>query len=163
MNGLTLLQRLRSAGSPIEVIAMTARADSRTVRAIVQRGALDYLVKPFSVERLRQALARFLVRANALRAEVLDQEAVDRACAAGRRPQRWLPKGLTSEGLESVSGSLASHPGPASANDVAVATGLARVTARRYLEYLVATEQASVEAPPVGPGRPRKLYRPAVV
>jgi response regulator of citrate/malate metabolism len=38
---------------------------------------------------------------------------------------------------------------------------MARVTVRRYLEYLVTTEQASVETLASGPGRPRKLYRAA--
>jgi predicted ArsR family transcriptional regulator len=33
------------------------------------------------------------------------------------------------------------------------------VTARRYLEYLVATDQASTHTEPDGPGRPHKLYR----
>jgi predicted ArsR family transcriptional regulator len=32
------------------------------------------------------------------------------------------------------------------------------VTARRYLEYLVEVDEAIVEAPPAGPGRPSKLY-----
>jgi len=145
MSGLALLQQLRSAGHPIEVVALTACREANMVRAIIQRGAIDYLVKPFPVERLRQSLGRFLYRAAALRREQLDQDAVDQVCAAGRVSKRWLPKGLTQEGV----------------SDIARTTGLARVTARRYLEYLVATDHASVEAVPCGPGRPRKLYQVA--
>jgi len=41
---------------------------------------------------------------------------------------------------------------------VAAEAGVARVTARRYLEYLVTIGQARME-PVVGwPGRPRKTY-----
>jgi len=159
MSGLTLLQRLRSAGNPIEVIGLTACRNSTAVRALVQRGAVDYLVKPFTVERLRQSLGRYLYRVAAFHDNQLDQQAVDQVCAAGRSPKRWLPKGLTEEGVSRVCQALDERGAAASSTDIAETTGLARVTARRYLEYLVSTDQASVEAIPSGPGRPRKLYR----
>jgi len=161
MSGLALLQQLRSAGHPIEVVALTACREASMVRAIIQRGAIDYLVKPFPVERLRQSLGRFLYRAAALRREQLDQDAVDQVCAAGRVSKRWLPKGLTQEGVTRVRQALEAETTGASSSDIARRTGLARVTARRYLEYLVATDHASVEAVPSGPGRPRKLYQVA--
>jgi response regulator of citrate/malate metabolism len=161
MNGLPLLQQLRNMGHPVEVIAVTANRRSATVRAVIQRGAIDYLVKPFSVERLRQALGLFLHRATALRGDQLDQEAVDQVCASGRVSKRWLPKGLTQDGVTRVRDALEGRPSGVSSSDIAASTGLARVTARRYLEYLVATDQASVEAFPTGPGRPRKLYQTA--
>jgi response regulator of citrate/malate metabolism len=159
MSGLALLQQLRNSGHPIEVIALTACRDAAMVRAIIQRGAIDYLVKPFPVERLRQSLGRFLYRAAALHREQLDQDAVDQVCAAGRVSKRWLPKGLTQEGVARVRQALDAQTAAVSSSEIAGTTGLARVTARRYLEYLVATEHASVEAVPSGPGRPRKLYQ----
>jgi two-component system response regulator DctR len=159
MSGLTLLQRLRTAGSSVEVIALTATRDASVVRAVVQRGAIDYLVKPFTMERLRQAVGLFLHRASATRHGELDQQAIDVICASGRSPRRWLPKGLTDDGVARVKQSLGAAPDGWSAVDVAADTGLARVTARRYLEYLVSSDQASVDAYPSGPGRPRKVYR----
>jgi len=159
MDGVTLLQHLRSSGNPVEVIALTATRSTKVVRTMVQRGAIEYLVKPFTVERLRQSLGLFLNRAAAMHSEELDQDAVDRVCAAGRVPRRWLPKGLTEDGVMRVRRALQDQPSSCSSTEVAEQAGLARVTARRYLEYLVATDQASVEALPCGPGRPRKLYR----
>ena len=159
MSGVSLLQRLRSDGHPIEVIALTACHSSAAVRAMIQRGAVDYIVKPFTIDRLRQAIGRYLNRVAALNGEQLDQDAVDRACSAGRGPKRWLPKGLTEEGVQRVCEALVGDDSASSSADIAEGTGLSRVTARRYLEYLVSTDQASVEAVPCGPGRPRKLYR----
>ena len=158
MGGLTLLQKLRVAGHPIEVIALTATRNAAAVRTAVQRGAIDYLVKPFTMERLRQALSLFLYRATALRGDALDQDDVDLICSSGRVVRRWLPKGLTQDGLMRVRDALEQSRGAQSSSEVAESTGIARVTARRYLEYLVATEQASVDAVACGPGRPRKLY-----
>lgn len=162
MNGIRLLHQLRGEGHGVEVIALTATRTSAAVRAVIQRGAIDYLVKPFTVERLRQSLGLFLNRANALRDEQLDQEAVDRVCASGRIPRRWLPKGLTQEGVARVHRVLDAQTRAVCSAEVAASAGLARVTARRYLEYLVTIDQASVQAAPDGPGRPRKLYSPAL-
>lgn len=163
MNGVKLLHRLRMAGRTVEVIAVTATSDAAMVRAVVQRGAIDYLVKPFSLERLRQSLALYLHRADAMEGGKLDQNAVDVICAGGRTAKRWLPKGLSQDGVSRVYGVLTAESMALSASDVATRTGLARVTARRYLEYLVATGQAEVETCPAGPGRPLKLYRPEAI
>jgi response regulator of citrate/malate metabolism len=158
MDGLPLLRRLRSAGIPVDVIALTASRSATSVRAVIQHGALDYIVKPFAVERLRQSLGLFLNRAAALHEGELEQEAIDRVCAAGRVQRRWLPKGLTYKGVNAVRAVLAESP-QVTSSEVSARTGLARVTARRYLEYLVATDQASIHTEPNGPGRPHKLYR----
>jgi response regulator of citrate/malate metabolism len=48
--------------------------------------------------------------------------------------------------------------GPATAAEVAQLTGVSRVTARRYLEYLVTIGRAQVSIAPAGPGRPSKTY-----
>ena len=139
-------------------IALTATRNATTVRAVIQQGALDYVVKPFDVERLRRSLGLFLNRAAALHGDELGQDAIDRVCSGGRVQARWLPKGLTYDGVAGVRHALDAGE-PLSSSQVSERTGLARVTARRYLEYLVATDQASVRAEPDGPGRPRKLYR----
>ena len=158
MNGLRLLQQLRSERHETEVICLTAVRSSTAVRAVMQCGAIDYLVKPFTVERLHQSLVLFVERATALRRGQLDQNAIDRACASGRVLKRRLPKGLTEDRVGVVLGILGAIRDPACAAEVAEKAGLSRVTARRYLEYLVTIHRASVQMSPVGSGRPRKLY-----
>lgn len=162
MNGVNLLHKLRGEGHSVEVIALTATRTASVVQAVIQRGAIDYLVKPFTIERLRRALRLFVNRANALQNDQLDQDTVDVVCASGRIERRWLPKGLTPDGVARVRHVLASGVEQLSATEVADSAGLARVTARRYLEYLVSVDEASVDAAPSGPGRPPKLYSLAV-
>ena len=61
VNGLELLRRLRAAGSRVPVLVLTAR-DSITDRVEgLDRGADDYLAKPFAFEELSARL-RALVR-----------------------------------------------------------------------------------------------------
>jgi response regulator of citrate/malate metabolism len=159
LDGVSVLRRLRAVGSTVEVIVVTAHRDLGHVRSSVHHGALDYIVKPFELERLRRAVGLFLSRMSALQPEHVDQAAIDRVSGAFRTPTRWLPKGLTEALLRQVRSELNQQHGPISSLEIADRTGLARVTVRRYLEYLVSTNQAVVATEPHGTGRPRKLYR----
>ncbi len=71
MEGFTVLRRLRGAGSDLPVIILTARTSAEdTVRGL-ERGADDYMPKPFSFDEL---LAR--VRLRARRREDSGEESV---------------------------------------------------------------------------------------
>jgi len=156
-DGLTFMRKLRLASFPSEVIAVTATRATATVREAMHLGALDYLVKPFSIERLRQALNLFIERSVALREPELEQPGID-IVARGHRPSgRRLPRGLAEETLAEVRRQLAEACGPLDADELARRIGLSRVTARRYLEYLSAINELTT-APGYGRGRPRKLY-----
>ena len=71
-----------------------------------------------------------------------------------------LPKGLSPRTLESVARTLRSSPTEElSAGEVAERCGLARVSARRYLEHLERTGRAAVFPRYGGTGRPENGYR----
>jgi DNA-binding response OmpR family regulator len=61
MDGLTLLQRLRGAGSGVPVLVLTARDEKETVVALLNAGADDYVAKPFDLGELL-ARAKALIR-----------------------------------------------------------------------------------------------------
>lgn len=54
--GLELLSELRSIGSEIDVIMITAANDAEHINEALQLGIVDYLIKPFQYERFAQAL-----------------------------------------------------------------------------------------------------------
>lgn len=63
MDGIELVQRLRDAGNPVQVIILTAYDSFSYVQAALRLGAVDYLLKPFhdgdleaAVERVHQRL-----------------------------------------------------------------------------------------------------------
>ncbi|WP_081747579.1 response regulator [Arthrobacter sp. Br18] len=68
------------------------------------------------------------------------------------------PKGLSAPTLQAVSTDLQAHPAGTSASEVAARVGLARVSARRYLEYLVTRGQARIVPQYGSAGRPEKHY-----
>jgi response regulator of citrate/malate metabolism len=157
-NGIALLRRLRAAGAPVEVIAVTAATATETVRATVHLGTVDYLVKPFDQDRLRKSLGLFQRRMGRLAGAQLAQDEVDRICSDGPNVFRWLPRDLSGTRLDEIRAILSRTEQAATADAVAAQAGVARVTARRYLEYLVTIGQATVQPVVGGPGRPRKTY-----
>ena len=142
------------------MIAVTAARGAAVVRDCVHLGVVDYLVKPFAPERLRQALGLFAHRMQALR---------DGELGAGRgrppvreRPQapparcRAISRPRRSPQVRDDAHAPASRSAPPRSP---IAPGVARVTARRYLEYLAAAGEVTVlAASPTGPGRPAKAY-----
>jgi response regulator of citrate/malate metabolism len=166
MTGLDVLQQLRArSGRHVDVIAITAARELDTVRTAMAGGVLHYLVKPFTAQVLRERLDDYLrhraeIRRTEARETELDQDEVDRLLAASHRGHSTaaLPKGLSRTTMEAVRDALAEHDGSASAREIGDQVGLSRVSARRYLEHLVAEGRARV-APRYGAaGRPENRY-----
>jgi len=157
-DGVALLRALRHQGGP-EAVVVTSAREPRIVQDLLHLGVVDYLVKPFAVERLQEALLRSGDRMRTLGGRGgLSQWQIDLLYANPRR--NLLPKNLQRDTLNAVRLALRSAGDEfSSAEEIAKDAAVARVTARRYLEYLVRSQQAELETSHHGPGRPRKLYR----
>ncbi|MDQ4212444.1 response regulator [Microbacterium sp. ASV81] len=159
LNGLDVLRRLRALGNDVEVIAVTAARDMETVRRARLLGIRHYLVKPFTGALLTQRLDD-VHRALSVpgREADLDQQAVDSMLGGSVRPD-VAPKGLSAVSLRRVTALLDAADPDVSAAEVAETLGMSRVSARRYLEHLVAIGHAEV-APRYGStGRPENGFR----
>jgi response regulator of citrate/malate metabolism len=164
MSGLDVLRRMRWAGIMADVVAVTRARDQAVVRAAVSFGAIQYLLKPFTFATVRQRLERYQLYRSSLSDDehLLAQHEVDRLL---RGPLGIgvdnLPKGISPESLRAVVSAL-EQAGPttgASAVEVAHSSGISRVTARRYLEYLHSCGVVVRGARYGGAGRPEVEYR----
>lgn len=159
-HGLELAEELRSA-HPADIMIVTAAKDVANIRAALHLGALNYLVKPFTFATLRDRLGHYAAwsnRVGALRSEP-DQGQIDDLFAGIKVEETGrLPKGLNQATMELVQRTLRSATEPLSAEEMAHLTGISRVTARRYLQFLVDHGRAEVDAVYGSPGRPRHLY-----
>lgn len=161
MSGLDVCRAMRAAGAQADVVAVTSARDVDTVRAAISQGVVQYLLKPFPFAALRDKLHAYADYRAALdqAPSAQDQAVVDRALAVLRgSPQTALPKGLSQSTLTLVVEALTARTEPASASDLAAATGVSRVTARRYLEHLVAHGAAEQSLRYAKAGRPEVLY-----
>ncbi|WP_127507299.1 response regulator [Paenibacillus humicus] len=168
LDGVQTLRQLRSEGHAAGVIVISAANDRDTIRSMVQGGADDYIMKPFKAERVREALLRWLQRREQLGSGgELDQGELDRflhgsgsdlaAAAPPIKSGDSLPKGLQAATLAQIIRYLGLQPEAVSAESVAEHVGIARVTARRYLEHLAKSGQVTLQLQ-YGVGRPVNLY-----
>lgn len=173
LDGVKVLKELRRRELPVDVIMVTAAQDAETVQDVLRAGAVDYIIKPFKFERMKNTLLAYArMHGDLTGATVISQEQLDRLApglgagtpeslpapksrpAAAAEP---LPKGLTDWTLRQVLLYLVNQERPISASEVADGIGLARVTVRRYLDYLVQQGRLRVEQHYGGVGRP--VYR----
>ncbi|KNX38894.1 response regulator [Luteipulveratus halotolerans] len=163
-HGLDLLRRLRAAGHPGHVIAVTAARDVDVVRRAAAQGVLGYVIKPFTAAMLQARLRGYLDFREALSSDAaLDQQTLDAAFAAMRSSRDTaLPKGLSPETLQQVRELLGAGSSAWTASEVGTQVGVSRVTARRYLEHLVELGTLRRTQRSGGAGRPTVMYEPAL-
>ena len=162
IHGLDLCRRIRASGLEVDVIAITAVRDVAVVRASVSLGIVLYLIKPFTFSTFAEKLESYRgFSARLERGEILaTQSEVDASFATLRAPgQPQLDKGLSQSTLDAVITAVRASEGAVSASELAQQLELARVTARRYLEHLVAEGVLDRSARYGTPGRPEYEYR----
>ena len=161
LHGLEVCRRLRAGAAPCDVIAVTSNRDLAAVRSAVSLGVVQYLLKPFPFTALRDKLERYAEYRAQLGGgtELAAQSELDRAFATLRgSPAASLPAGLSAETLELVARHVQGHPSGVSAAEAAVACGISRVTARRYLEHLSDSAVLTRRQRHGGGGRPEIEY-----
>jgi response regulator of citrate/malate metabolism len=162
MDGLAVARALRTAGTPTDVIAVTSARDLKVVRAAVSSGVVQYLLKPFTFAAMREKLEHYAKFRSSLGQdrEARGQAEIDRAFSALRGVEKeQLPKGMGEETLASVVAALRELPSGGTATAIAGVAGVSRVTARRYLEYLVTTGMVDRQPQYRAVGRPEMAYR----
>lgn len=70
LDGLALLEKLRTEGMSVPVLMLSARADKSDINQGLRMGADDYLTKPFSIEELVLRVKAILRRSKGEVAEV---------------------------------------------------------------------------------------------
>ncbi|WP_430294971.1 response regulator [Sinomonas sp. B1-1] len=162
LHGLDVGRRLRAAGHPVDIIAITAVRELPVVRRAISVGVVHYLIKPFTFAAFAERLEHYRAYRQALagHAGPTSQAAVDEALAALRAPvSKPLPKGLSAHTLEAVRDYLRMRGDAVSASELTEAVGISRVTARRYLEHLADVGELTRSARYGTPGRPENEYR----
>ena len=162
MDGVATLQKIREMNRTVGVIVVSASRDINTINAVLKAGAFDYVIKPFVFERIQTSLRSFQQLENRLNrgADQIDQKELDRLLQVQQKETAAndLPKGLNPQTLQQVKNLLGHAASPLSSVETAQALKISRITARRYLEYLVAAGEATLELEYQKVGRPTNRY-----
>lgn len=165
LDGLTTLQQLRQVNTSIDVVMVTAATNIEAVERALHLGIFDYIVKPFSLERIAQMLQKYRAYKEQLQNEHFTQQQIDALLHEPTVAQLEhdvvfddLPKGLNKATLQKIVAYLRQANTALSAEQLATQMGIARVTARRYVDFLEKQQYVKVDIQYGNIGRPINLY-----
>lgn len=180
MDGRETLKKIREEKTDVEVIMVTAANDSTTIEETVHLGVHDYLIKPFTFERLCISLEKFICKKNLLKENSkMTQSDVDSlmmnssagvlSSVSGSKTQattltsstimKNLPKGIQRKTLENIISYFEDNSGWSSADMISESLGISIVTVRNYMNYLVNVKVIVEDINYGTGGRPSMLYK----
>ena len=161
-DGFETLRQVRKNKTSVDVIMVTAANDKESLEEALHLGVVDYLVKPFTFERFRIALDKYVAQVEALKdLETLNQKNIDFIIDNSRKKSEDLhPKGIQEKTLQLILEQLRNQDsGWLTGDAIAGQTGLTGVTVRRYMNYLSETGVVLEEMNYETGGRPCMLYK----
>ena len=144
-NGIDLLKWLRNEEIKTDVILITADNTSKRILESFRYGAVDYLIKPFTLERFIETMNDFKKRYNGLNnLEIIEQNELDKCISKSAAPEKEVEaseddfeKGINKYTYKIIWDEVEkSTEKYLTAKKLSEKTGVARVTVRKYLEYM---------------------------
>ncbi|MDF2882570.1 MAG: response regulator [Clostridiaceae bacterium] len=145
-NGIDLLKWIRKEELLIDVILITADKTLERVQQAFRYGAIDYLIKPFTFERFKEALFQYKDRYDKFKSdEEIEQMELDKLMGSSSLPREDnFTKGLNKYTYNSIWDEVEKgQKNYFTAESLSEKIGMARVTVRKYLEYM--TEEGKLE------------------
>ena len=139
MNGFETLRDLRKEHKSVDVIMVTAANDRESLEEALHLGIVDYLVKPFTFDRFKIALDKFISQKKLLQDfDTLNQSNIDFIIDKTKKTsQEVFPKGIQDKTLQAILSCLKNNRSKEITSDfISEQTGLTAVTVRRYMSYL---------------------------
>lgn len=164
VTGLEMLIELRKKENPIDVIVITAANDKQSVQTALRYGAVDYLIKPFSFDRFKDALLQYMNKVQLMKnTEIVSQNEIDTFFLNPEKIQFLkleLPKGMTMITFMKIATQMIEREQKKfSAAELAIETGISQVSVRKYLNHLVKHHFLHVDVIYQETGRPLQCYQ----
>lgn len=160
-DGFETLRQLRKEQCLVDVIMVTAANDRESLEQGLHLGVVDYLVKPFTFDRFRLALDKFISQKQVLKDfDTLDQSNIDFIIDKTRKQtQDLFPKGIQDKTLQAIISCLKKNKTtPITSDFISEQTGLTAVTVRRYMSFLEESGKVIGELNYETGGRPCMYY-----
>ena len=163
-SGTELLEQFIQHNLHPNVIMLSAAKDSTNINMALKYGVLDYLLKPFSFKRFKEAIEHFLKYNEVLQKNnTVSQGELDHIFITqdmnNLNDETGLSKGLSDFSLTKIKTAISQLAGEFSNQDVARQSKLSRITTKKYLDYLERTGKLSTKVHYLKVGRPIKIYK----
>lgn len=162
MDGFETLRQIRKKQIEVDVIMVTAANEAESLKQGLHLGVVDYLVKPFTFERFKIALDKFLAQAEALKdLGKVNQKNIDFLIDNTRKTVDDLhPKGIQEKTMRMILDHLRENTNKwLTGDEIAEKVGLTGVTVRRYMTHLTETGLVMGDMNYETGGRPCMLYK----
>ena len=162
LDGFETLRQIRKKQIPVDVIMVTAANEREQLKEGLHLGVVDYLVKPFTFERFKVALDKFIAQVEALKdLDKVNQKNIDFLIDKSRkRANELYPKGIQEKTLQTIIEHLKENKNKwLTGDEIAEKVGLTGVTVRRYMTYLSETGMVIADMNYGTGGRPCMLYK----
>ena len=139
MDGFETLRQIRKNKKSVDIIMVTAANDRASLEEALHLGVVDYLVKPFTYDRFRIALEKYVSHLSVLKdLDTLNQKKIDFIIEnAHKKSEELYPKGIQEKTLQTILDEMKKNPSKwMTGDEIAERIGLTGVTVRRYLNHL---------------------------
>ncbi|MBQ7703975.1 MAG: response regulator [Selenomonadaceae bacterium] len=143
--GLELLKELRQRGNKTDAIIISAANDAEHIDEAFHLGIVDYLIKPFTYSRFRDAVQKFLLRRSLQQKGTYTQNDIDKLLEASSDSFCALKKGLQQQTLDKILESLIPEKKCGkfmTSEQISEKTNFSKMTIRRYMNYLIEQKKA---------------------
>lgn len=166
-NGIDFLKWIRKEEIKIDVILITADKTSSMIQEAFRYGAVDYLIKPFTFERFKESLMNYKERYYSINSlDTLDQIVVDKHIFKNVQDdekdesEKDLVKGINKYTYNLIWKEVDILGDEyATSEEISEKSGVARVTVRRYLEFMESEGKVERLIEYGRIGRPQHKYR----
>lgn len=165
-NGLEFLKRLRKEGAEVDVILITADKTSIMIQEALRYGAVDYLIKPFTLERFKEALGKYKQMYNSfISSATIEQKTLDKYITSVTSSDKIneeedFEKGINKYTYKIIWNEIeSSRDEYKTAEEISASSGVARVTVRKYLDYMDKEDKVKKIIEYGKVGRPQHKYK----
>lgn len=162
MDGFETLRQIRKNKKSVDIIMVTAANDRASLEEALHLGVVDYLVKPFTYDRFRIALDKYVSHLAALKDfDTLNQKNIDFIIEnSHKKSDELYPKGIQEKTMQIILDEMRKNPSRWTTGDeISERIGLTGVTVRRYLNHLTEKGILLSEIDYETGGRPCMMYR----
>lgn len=166
-NGIDFLKYLRKEEIEVDVILITADKTSSMIQEAFRYGAVDYLIKPFSFERFKESLSNYKERYHSINnLDTFDQNILDKYIykntidGENDVSEKDLGKGINKYTYKLIWKEIINFSNEyATTEEISEKSGVARVTVRKYLEFMEKEGKVEKLVEYGKIGRPQHKYR----
>lgn len=161
-NGIDFLKWIREKELDADIILITADKSMERIQEAFRYGVVDYLIKPFRFERFKEALIQYKDRYESFKKnDIIEQKELDRLIANQGISQNEedYTKGLNKYTYHTIWEEIESREDFFTAENIAEQLQIARVTVRRYLEFMEKEEKIYKLVEYGKVGRPQHKYK----